>query len=376
MKKIIVTLWACAIFAIGAIAQTVDLQFAPTELKQVGPSPQAAAMTRYADAPVSYSLGLAQVSIPLYEIKSRSLTLPLSLSYNSSGVRVDEVSGPAGLNWNLEAGGVITRTVIGLPDETAAPGDCVQPAPGANPSASEPGQMLNSDYNYLKSVSEGNADREWDLYSYRFGNYSGSFYMIRAPYSGEKQIVPTSATDLDIQYLGTGFLIRDPSGTSWIFTQTETTSRFIEATSPGLNAGGSSAEMTAQNSNTVTAWYLTRIQSVDGKDAVTFSYDTLGALLNDRRSNSRTYSFTYRYLSPGTYQWLDSYGRWLGPPVAIQNMEASYLTELGWTPKVVKTITYAGGHVTFYYADNPRAGASSVRNSYPAVLSLCTATQN
>ena len=122
MKKIIVTLWACAIFAIGAIAQTVDLQFAPTELKQVGPSPQAAAMTRYADAPVSYSLGLAQVSIPLYEIKSRSLTLPLSLSYNSSGVRVDEVSGPAGLNWNLEAGGVITRTVIGLPDETAAPG--------------------------------------------------------------------------------------------------------------------------------------------------------------------------------------------------------------------------------------------------------------
>ena len=38
-------------------AQTVDLQFAPAQLKQVGPSPQAASMTRYADASVSYGLG-------------------------------------------------------------------------------------------------------------------------------------------------------------------------------------------------------------------------------------------------------------------------------------------------------------------------------
>ena len=118
MKKIIALLWACLLFAAGVKAQnTVDLQFAPTSFKQVGPSPQAAAMTRYADTPVSYGLGLAQVSIPLYEVKSRSLTLPVSLSYDSSGVRVDAVSGPVGLNWALVSGGAITRTVIGYPDE-------------------------------------------------------------------------------------------------------------------------------------------------------------------------------------------------------------------------------------------------------------------
>ena len=115
MKKSLTFLWACMLFVTTVHAQTVDLQFASQETKLIGPSPEAAAMTRYADTPVSYCLGIAQVSIPLYEIKSRSLTLPISLSYDASGVRVDAVSGPVGLNWTLEAGGVITRTVAGIP---------------------------------------------------------------------------------------------------------------------------------------------------------------------------------------------------------------------------------------------------------------------
>ena len=140
-------MWACLLFAAGVKAQnTVDLQFASQETKLIGPSPEAAAMTRYADTPVSYCLGLAQVSIPLYEVKSRSLSLPISLSYDSSGVRVDAVSGPAGLNWTLEAGGVITRTVAGLPDESVGWGDCVRPAAAAPEYASEDGQMLSSVY--------------------------------------------------------------------------------------------------------------------------------------------------------------------------------------------------------------------------------------
>ena len=100
----------------GETRATVDLRFAPTETKMIGPSPSAAGATKYGDYGVSYALGLVDVSIPLYEIKSRSLTLPISLTYDSGGVRVDDVSGPAGLGWTLEAGGVITRTVIGRDD--------------------------------------------------------------------------------------------------------------------------------------------------------------------------------------------------------------------------------------------------------------------
>ena len=93
----------------GETRATVDLRFAPTETKMIGPSPSAAGATKYGDYGVSYALGLVDVSIPLYEIKSHSLTLPVSLSYDSGGVRVDDVSGPAGLGWTLEAGGVTSR---------------------------------------------------------------------------------------------------------------------------------------------------------------------------------------------------------------------------------------------------------------------------
>ena len=103
----------------GQTRSTVDVRFAPAEMKMVGASPAAAGATRYADYSVSYGLGLADISIPLYEVKSHSLTLPISLSYDSGGIRVDDVSGPAGLGWTLEAGGVITRTVMGLDDNTA-----------------------------------------------------------------------------------------------------------------------------------------------------------------------------------------------------------------------------------------------------------------
>ncbi len=376
MKKMFSLLWTCAVCAAtmlcapGLPAQNagqVDLQFASRETKLIGPSPEAAAMTRYADYPVSYCLGQAEVSIPLYEIKSRSLTLPISLQYNTSGVRVDEVSGIAGLNWSLNAGGVITRTVAGLPDEYMNGLYCPRSKREAYPYSEEEGQMLYNDYEYLQKAASGNGDREWDLYSYSFPGHSGSFYMTHEPY-GSNQIIHTSATDLTIRRTGSVFMITDPSGTVWTFSEQETTGRFISVASPGVNAGPS-AEMTAQNATTITSWYLTEVSSMDGRDTLTFSYDTLSPLFHNRHSYSRTYSFTYKYLSPGSYQWLDTYGIWMGAPVAVQNQEASYVTELGWTPHVVKTITFAGGHVSFGYEADPRPGGSSIRNSYPSVLS-------
>ena len=162
MKRTTTLLWGCLIFVTTLHAQTVDLQFASQETKLIGPSPEAAAMTRYADTPVSYCLGIAQGSLPLYEIKSRSLALPISLSYDASGVRVDAVSGPVGLNWTLEAGGVITRTVAGIPDDA--------PVYFEHPRETLPSgtTLSQSDYDYLKDLARGDHDREWDLYSYNF----------------------------------------------------------------------------------------------------------------------------------------------------------------------------------------------------------------
>ena len=78
----------------------------------MGASPEAAKMARYADTPVSYALGQAQIGIPLYEIHGKSISLPIRLDYDCTGIKPNEISGIVGLEWSLLAGGVITRQVI------------------------------------------------------------------------------------------------------------------------------------------------------------------------------------------------------------------------------------------------------------------------
>ncbi len=49
-------------------------------------SPNAAALGKYGDIPVSYHTGVPEISIPLYTITEGSLSVPISLSYHSSGI--------------------------------------------------------------------------------------------------------------------------------------------------------------------------------------------------------------------------------------------------------------------------------------------------
>jgi len=66
---------------------------------------------------VNKSTGTATVSIPLYTVQSGSLSLPISLDYNAVGVKVTDLESSAGIGWNLNAGGAITRVLRGLPDD-------------------------------------------------------------------------------------------------------------------------------------------------------------------------------------------------------------------------------------------------------------------
>ncbi len=56
------------------------------------PSPTAAALAKYGDIPVGYHTGTPNISIPLYEVKSKELSLPISLSYHASGIKVADIA--------------------------------------------------------------------------------------------------------------------------------------------------------------------------------------------------------------------------------------------------------------------------------------------
>src|SRR5450432_894245 len=187
-------------------------------------SPTAASLGKYADIPVSYHTGIPQINIPLYTVKAGPISLPIGLSYHASGLKVIENASWVGAGWSLDAGGVITRTVVGQPDEK-----------GANFGGTETnGYFSDTGYNkYLYSgvdqdwlgFSAGRKDGEPDLFFFNFGGYTGKFFFrddltpILVPQQDIK-IIPyypnTGQSGQSIQ----GFTIITPDGAQYFFGNT------------------------------------------------------------------------------------------------------------------------------------------------------------
>ena len=84
--------------------------------QMIPPPPTAYSLGKYGDIPVGLYTGVPDVTIPIYTLKNRDIAVDVSLSYHGGGVKVDELASFVGLGWSLNAGGVITRTVKGLPE--------------------------------------------------------------------------------------------------------------------------------------------------------------------------------------------------------------------------------------------------------------------
>ena len=65
---------------------------------------------------VNINTGAPNINIPVWTVTSGALSVPVSLSYSSQGVRTSELPTEVGLGWKLNAGGSITQIVRGLND--------------------------------------------------------------------------------------------------------------------------------------------------------------------------------------------------------------------------------------------------------------------
>ena len=128
------------------------------------PSPEAAQMNRYVDYPVSRNTGTADVHIPLYNLSLKDIPFSISMSYHTSGCKVDNIPGVLGLGWTLNAGGCISRVIHGQPDESL-------------PYQLKTRQQIESsaDLDYLKDIVHLQKEASPDRYYYNFEGYSGSF---------------------------------------------------------------------------------------------------------------------------------------------------------------------------------------------------------
>lgn len=81
------------------------------------PSPEAAELCRHIDHAIDYSTGCVSLSFPLFTYDCGGITLPLSISYRTGGIKADTDPGALGVGWELNCGGFASRSVVGLPDD-------------------------------------------------------------------------------------------------------------------------------------------------------------------------------------------------------------------------------------------------------------------
>lgn len=259
MKKIFITLFSVFLLVnLYAQTESPNATIAKFEFKAkqvISPSPNAAELGKYGNVPVSLFTGTPTISIPLGGLKGNSLSLPVSLSYNASGFKPQDIATWTGSGWSLNAGGVITRAVIGNPDLDRNYYNAVSPLNPPN----------NSDmfvfYNFIDDVNEGRVETQPDEYFYNFNGHSGKFLI-----NPDKSVIKKKRDMLqiipDLNAGSSSFTIIDEEGNTYYFTEEEKATSITDDGGP-LN-----------NYNYTSSWYLTRITSADGNEEIKLSYET------------------------------------------------------------------------------------------------------
>ena len=193
--------------------------------------------------------GTHSISIPVYTLTSRQLSLPVSINYTVPSQPIDSVYHPGwvGHGWTVSAGGVISRTLRGTPDEKAGP----------------------VDDNFWPPYDPAQPHME-DLFTFNFCGYSGSFF-----YHKKRLILQSNADIIELDPIynsneTTGFTIQLANGNLYTFGYGRMANNAEKASvEESMRIRGKDS-----NSRTpyISSWYLTSIESPEG-DCIRFEYE-------------------------------------------------------------------------------------------------------
>jgi hypothetical protein len=212
----------------------------------VPPTPESFYRTQYGNADINEFKGFPSVSIPLHTLVNGSLKESFTLKYSKPGVKVNDLPNTVGMNWILETGGIITRTIYDLADDFQSQERILlNDSEFAHITSSNGATSLGI---YARDMNDV-FDNELDIFNYSIPGYNGSFYL-------NKNLKPELLTqnhDLKIEVVGDfrttyTFLITTNDGTKYTFGGTDA----IETTSVRLDAAHSG----------VTSFYLKEIEDV------------------------------------------------------------------------------------------------------------------
>ena len=286
MKKTIAFVFVAVMIVLAGFGQAGT---SPGLQTVVPASPNAAALGKYGELPVGMYTGIPNISIPLYTLKDRELEVPISLSYHAGGVRVEEIASWAGIGWSLNAGGAITRSIRGMPDDynggyfgavaniTALSKKYMGlPPDQANSFDLSDGNCQAADLNAIGGILGGTSDGQADIFYFNFGKYSGSFFMNE---SGQFVVSPLQALTVQKAYssANNGHL------TQWILTTPDGVQYIFGTSADGTRTAWENNDNGSMWGVSTTGWYLLDIISPHN-DKISLTYTNVSYSYSTRAS--------------------------------------------------------------------------------------------
>ena len=227
----------------------------------IPPSPTASSIAKFAETPVGLYTGTANISVPLYQFQSKSLSIPISLNYHSGGHKVDEMSGWTGLGWSLSCNYVITRTIRGIADDRTN-------GYSSNPIMEDfdGGTLDVFEYpNQVTQMAKKELDGEPDLYHFSFPGGSGKFVFDQ---EGKAHVQPYQDIIIERPAIDT-FIITSSDGTKYTFDVVEKSKSGATETATSESSCSQNEEISSFNN---TGWYLSSIVAPNNMDQIDFTY--------------------------------------------------------------------------------------------------------
>lgn len=324
------------------------------DLKKIIPAtPQSAQLVRVNEITVNAARGVPQISFTLYTASVGKQKIPITISYDASGIKYDDVPSTVGLKWTLQAGGEISRNVNGREDEYYY---------FANQAGLTSQSYILANWDFSTSsiqtlcdeIGNNTADIFQDEYSYNFLDRSGYFYFrnnkfwdIAAPF--------TTKVDVDSLNLLKNFRITDDVGNIAYFG-------YGIQDFTRLTYGGSGYILPYVPPSGLTAWHLTKLHAYNGEEA-TFEYDTSG---------SSAYVFTKLLSEAYVYRQPTHVGQY-NCNCGTSNLSQSNLT-CRYGLNIPKKITTPNEVIQFYYSTTSlntykvRLDSITVQDKYQVVV--------
>ena len=181
------------------------------------PSPEAAAMMRSINIPVSHYTGTASINIPFYTISAGGVQVPVSLGYQASGIKVKDMETWVGLGWRLSTGGRISRMVRGAQADEEGYSKV-----SGTPDGIDANNLSSWNTDKIDERNDAEFDSEPDLFFFEIPGKSGQFV---ADYNGDVHLIPYQGIQVkwDRTPYSSTFTVTDESGNRYYFSEVETT---------------------------------------------------------------------------------------------------------------------------------------------------------